>query len=168
MLGKKHSKETIAKMASKIPWNKGKKMSKQAIEKNRIKHLGVKQSKETIEKRRLKLIGKKRSEEVRLIIKLNHHDVSGKNNPNWKNGLSFQVYPQSFNRCLKEKIRKRDGFKCRECYKKQTIKKLDIHHIDYDKNNNIPENLISLCRQCHAKTNYSREDWIVYFSKKKK
>ena len=34
---------------------------------------------------------------------------------------------------------------------------------DYDKNNNKPENLISLCCSCHSKTNVKREYWIKYF-----
>lgn len=44
MLGKKHSKETIKKMQQikkEVPvWNKGKKMSKESIEKNRLTHTG--------------------------------------------------------------------------------------------------------------------------------
>ncbi len=34
---------------------------------------------------------------------------------------------------------------------------------DYDKRNNSPENLISLCASCHTKTNFSRNDWTEYF-----
>ena len=39
----------------------------------------------------------------------------------------------------------------------------DVHHIDYDKFNNCVANLITLCRSCHAKTNFNRESWIEYF-----
>jgi hypothetical protein len=36
----------------------------------------------------------------------------------------------------------------------------------YDKRNNNINNLISLCRPCHAKSNYNREKWIEYFKNK--
>ena len=31
--------------------------------------------------------------------------------------------------------------------------KLSVHHVDYNKQNSVPDNLISLCRGCHIKTN---------------
>ena len=42
-------------------------------------------------------------------------------------------------------------------------KKFPIHHIDYDKNNLDPKNLITLCQSCHIKTNYNRTFWMRYF-----
>ena len=43
--------------------------------------------------------------------------------------------------------------------------KLCIHHIDYDKKNNNPENLITLCNSCHTKTNIKNRDyWKNYYS----
>jgi 5-methylcytosine-specific restriction endonuclease McrA len=27
---------------------------------------------------------------------------------------------------------------------------LDVHHLDHDKENNEPENLMTLCKNCHA------------------
>ena len=36
---------------------------------------------------------------------------------------------------------------------------LGVHHIDYDKKNCIPENLISNCRSCNFIANYNRDDW---------
>ena len=45
-------------------------------------------------------------------------------------------------------------------------RKLDVHHIDYDKKNNDPKNLISLCRKCHMKTNKNRKYWTKYFQNK--
>ena len=41
---------------------------------------------------------------------------------------------------------------------------LNVHHIDYDKNNSEEMNLVSLCCQCHGRTNYNREDWITIFN----
>ena len=41
-----------------------------------------------------------------------------------------------------------------------------IHHIDYDKINNNIINLISLCKECHSKTNSNREFWRNYYTNK--
>jgi hypothetical protein len=38
-----------------------------------------------------------------------------------------------------------------------------IHHIDYDKKNCSLNNLITLCRGCHAKTNFRRDYWKIFF-----
>ena len=69
---------------------------------------------------------------------------------------------------MKEQIRQRDRYRCQECsiLQKKLNYKLPVHHIDYNKNNNTPNNLISLCRPCHAKTSYKREDWTKYFKGK--
>jgi len=42
-------------------------------------------------------------------------------------------------------------------------KKLSVHHIDYNKYNLNPDNLITLCVSCHSKTNHNREKWINHF-----
>ena len=34
---------------------------------------------------------------------------------------------------------------------------LHLHHIDYNKQNSIKNNLVFLCNSCHSKTNYNRE-----------
>lgn len=56
-------------------------------------------------------------------------------------------YPPEFNEEFKEMIRKRDKNICAGCRRK--MEKLDIHHIDYTKYT-VPENCISLCRECHT------------------
>jgi len=101
-------------------------------------------------------------------FKKGHEGLKGKNNPNWQDGISFEPYGLAFNKELKEQIRKRDDYKCQECgYQQVDIGyKLHCHHIDYNKKNNRPENLISLCRSCHLQTNYGREDWTSYFNQK--
>jgi len=83
------------------------------------------------------------------------------NNPNWNNGSTFEEYGDGFTRKLKEKIVDRDNHRCRECGANNC--KLVVHHIDYDKKNNKTENLITLCRSCHSKTNFNRKDWENYF-----
>lgn len=93
--------------------------------------------------------------------------TSGKNHYNWQGGKSFEVYGLEFNENLREEIRNRDGGICQRCDKTQEElgRKLDVHHIDYDKTNNNPENLICLCNVCHTKTNYNRDYWEKYFRK---
>lgn len=93
-------------------------------------------------------------------------NVQKAENSNWYiNGKSLEIYPLEFNKELKETIRKRDNYTCQICGKttKKNGRKLDIHHIDYDKNNLNPENLISLCKSHHMKTNFNREIYIEYF-----
>jgi len=88
--------------------------------------------------------------------------------PNWQGGISFEPYGIEFNKELKEKIRKRDNHVCQECGKtqKELKRKLQIHHIDYNKQNNSSLNFISLCLKCHIKTNYNRTHWKRYFQMK--
>jgi 5-methylcytosine-specific restriction endonuclease McrA len=69
-------------------------------------------------------------------------------------------YPASFKSFVRYKIRERDVFKCQICGKEQTSENLlDVHHIDYDKNNIDANNLISLCHSCHSRTQTKRFDW---------
>lgn len=81
------------------------------------------------------------------------------------------LYPQGWVDDLRDSIRKRDNFICNLCGVHQNeldfgqVKRLDIHHIDYDKNNLNPNNLISLCRRCHVKTNSHRDYWFNFFKK---
>jgi len=91
----------------------------------------------------------------------NRASQTGQNNHNWRGGISFEPYPTEFNRELKKSIRRRDGDKCLLCG--CDWRRLDTHHIDYDKQNCSPHNLITLCSSCHAKTNHNREKWTKYF-----
>jgi hypothetical protein len=114
------------------------------------------------------LWGKKRSKKIREIISSTHADFSGNNNPAWLGGRSFEPYGVEFNNKLKESIRKRDNHQCQECHQteKELGYRLYVHHIDYDKKNNKPVNLISLCCSCHAQTGFNRNDWSNYFKNK--
>lgn len=86
----------------------------------------------------------------------------------WRGGRSSEPYTVEFNEALKESIRQRDGYCCQECYIPQAecIRKLDVHHIDYDKGNCDYSNLISLCRSCNSKVNANREYWAKHFKRK--
>ena len=84
---------------------------------------------------------------------------AGEKNPNWRGGLSFEPYTANWNESLKHTIRVRDNFTCQICFGQQNGKLLNIHHINYSKQDNNPQNLITLCCKCHSKTNFKREGW---------
>lgn len=79
-------------------------------------------------------------------------------NSNWKGGYSYLPYPFEFNQPLKESIRERDGRFCQNCGKSEAEegKAMGIHHIDYNKKNLLPCNLIALCTACNSKANTNR------------
>lgn len=74
---------------------------------------------------------------------------SGENSPIWKGGRKGQhkEYPPEWTESLKQSIRDRDNNTCQICGVSR--KGLSVHHIDEDKQNCEPENLITLCRKCH-------------------
>jgi hypothetical protein len=94
--------------------------------------------------------------------------IEGKNNGRWTGGKSHEPYPIEFNNRLKSQIRERDNYQCQLCgiLELNLNRKLDNHHIDYNKDNLSPDNLISLCRPCNSKVNHNREHWTVYFRSK--
>ena len=91
------------------------------------------------------------------------------NSHNWKGGISIEQYPLIFNYKLKDKIRGRDSYSCQLCglIDEEHILiygyHLMVHHIDYIKDNCEENNLISLCNQCHGRTNYNRAHWTAFF-----
>lgn len=74
-------------------------------------------------------------------------------------------YPVAFNRSLKEAIRARDGQACRLCGGNRGNRKLHVHHINYQKQDCRPENLISLCGPCHCRTHTNRDFWMPFFTR---
>ena len=98
-------------------------------------------------------------------------NMSGPGNPWYIDGRCSginQPYPLDFDERFKDLIRDRDGRICKMCMKteEQNGKQLDIHHVDYNKNNCDPKNMISLCHSCHMKTNVKRKEWSSFFAKK--
>ncbi len=133
---------------------------------------GLKQSEETRQKIREGNKGKKRTEEQkkkyskafkgRIITEdqkqkiretmLKNGTSKGENNSNWQGGISDNPYPLEFNKELKILIYERDNYQCQFPNCTEVHKKLHAHHIDYDKTNNDPGNLITLGDSCHMKT----------------
>jgi hypothetical protein len=79
--------------------------------------------------------------------------LRGEHCPRWRGGLQTESYPREFRR-ITEEIRQRDGYLCRMpgCRYAGSFRKNPVHHIDYNKHNLSPENLITLCRPHHAQT----------------
>lgn len=78
----------------------------------------------------------------------------GKKSPVWTGNIAYwKQYPVGWNKRLKEQIRSRDDFTCQFCGmdQEESGRKLDIHHIDKNKDNLDESNLISLCANCHHK-----------------
>jgi len=76
--------------------------------------------------------------------------VSGANNAAWKGGVADWDYAQNW-KSLCKLVKDRDRWTCQACGKtrKHWGHKLHVHHIDGDKTNNHPHNLISVCSVCH-------------------
>lgn len=84
----------------------------------------------------------------------------GSNNPAWVNGV--KIYAHGWrSRRFKEYIISIYGYQCQLCGKleKNNGQRLHLHHVDYNKANLKPKNLIPLCRSCHPKTNFNRNYW---------
>lgn len=118
--------------------------------------------KELINEKRKGFLGRQHTEESKLKMQL-RPVPKGENHYNWKGGKSFEPYDTNWTETLKRAIRQRDGFACRRCGKHQLRPALDVHHIDYNKENCDPINLISLCNICHTMTNHQRSFWRELF-----
>lgn len=91
--------------------------------------------------------------------------MEGKNNPAWIDGRKLEYDYSKFNQKFKKAIRKRDNQICMNClmHREKLNKSLDVHHIDYNEKNTIPQNCISLCRRCHGLTHFNRKHWKLFF-----
>ncbi len=91
--------------------------------------------------------------------------ISGSGCHLWKGGISYEPYcPIWKDKEYKADIRERDGNKCLNpaCTKKDVV--LHIHHIDYNKKNCSPSNLITVCRSCNTSANKDRDWHTTWYS----
>lgn len=85
--------------------------------------------------------------------------MSGPGHPNWQGGLSYEPYcPIWKDKEYKADIKERDDYRCLNPLCGGNDDRLHIHHVDYNKKNCEPKNLITLCGSCNSKANYDR-DW---------
>lgn len=83
----------------------------------------------------------------------------GEKASNWRGGISFDPYPITFNNSFKRLVRDRDNYTCAVCWHPGK----DVHHIDYNKQNTVSKNCITLCRSCHTTTGGNRIYWEAVF-----
>lgn len=175
--GKHHSEKTRLKISIALTGKKMKPMSDKTrkqrrdyLLKNPVKYwLGKHMPEEMKRKIGDGNRGKHHSDETKGKISVAlKGKYKGEKSSNWKGGITFKVYSIQFNRELRELIRQRDNFQCQLCGMPEceNIHRLSIHHIDYDKQNSLPSNLISVCKRCNTKVNYNREYWKGYFENK--
>ena len=110
-------------------------------------------------------LGKHRSEET---IKKISKKSSGENNGNWKGGISSLPYCEKFDEDLKERVREYFGRECVLCGIPENGRKLCVHHVNYNKDtccDNSKPLFVSLCRNCHSKTNGNRKYYEALFTK---
>lgn len=169
--GTKHTKETREKIRNGVLANpnrywKGKNLSEETKNKLSLSHKGRTSNRK----------GAKLSEETRKRISLSKKgtkpwntgkkrpEMTGENSPNWNGGSSFFPYSLDWTCTLRVSVRERDKYTCQICSEKQGDIAFHVHHIDYDKKNCNPNNLITLCHSCHSKTNSNREYWMRRFT----
>ena len=168
MYRKHHTKESKLKMSKSQKGHNVSEETKIKIGISRKGHKGHWTNKKFDEKHKNniskalkgKLKGIPKSKEHKRKIGLSN---SRDKNANWRGGKSFEPYGLDWTDTLKEAIRQRDNYTCQLCGKTQGKRKSQVHHIDYDKQNNDPKNLIALCLKCHLKTNKNRKKWTKYF-----
>lgn len=110
-------------------------------------------------------VGKKRTDETRKNMSERMKRMCGDKHPCWQGGISFEPYCVLFNNEFKERVRNFFGRVCVECGKteEENGHKLHVHHVNFRKdsccNESVKPLFVTLCRSCHAKTNFNREYW---------
>lgn len=95
-------------------------------------------------------------------------EMSGEKHPCWRGGNKGYLYPREvWTEELRESIRNRDDRRCQypDCHFTDAgaNRKLHVHHIDRDKKNCKPYNLVSLCISHHKVVEFNPEYWMGYF-----
>lgn len=88
--------------------------------------------------------------DVRRKISENHADVSGKNNPMYGRKPPSYIDGRSHFSTYYRMVALKDRPPvCEKCGVQSTGYRLHVHHIDRNRDNNDPENLMVLCSKCH-------------------
>jgi hypothetical protein len=82
----------------------------------------------------------------------------GEKHHNWCGGVANGPYCEIWkDQEYKQDIRERDGNRCLNPYcTSKNPNDFTIHHIDYNKQNCHPSNLITVCRSCNSRANTNR------------
>lgn len=87
-----------------------------------------------------------------------HYTQRGEQNPAHIDGRSHLPYTEDWQE-VSLAIRHRDGWKCQRC--RGDSRNLHVHHNDCDKQNNDPENLVTLCASCHGEVHAEMRRGVV-------
>lgn len=85
--------------------------------------------------------------------------ADGERNPAWKGGASMLPYGPEFTRKYKRLILERDGYTCQRCGRTrgELPCPMHVHHLDHNKLNNDPTNLVASCGPCNSWANHHRD-----------
>lgn len=83
-------------------------------------------------------------------------ELVGSASPHWKGGAKGGYCRVWRTKEFKDYVKERDNNKCQNPYCFNSDNVLHIHHIDYDKKNCSPYNLITVCRACNSRANIDR------------
>lgn len=162
--GRVFSEETKRKISEN---RKGKHPPREAVERMRQRQMGKHPGSETRQKMSAARKGKLFTEEhKRHLSESQVGKRCGVLAPGWRGGINGLPYAHKFTRQLKRLIRDRDNHSCQACGipEVELTRNLDIHHINYNKQDSLPNNLICLCKNCHSKTNFRRDYWQAFLS----
>ncbi len=169
-VGRKHSSKTIENM--KQGQNKYHKEHPEANEKQRQAQLQNYRDHPEIGEKISQTQKERYQEHPEAIKRGEEHWSYGKPSPQLHifsalDRLVKDKYCPLFTNKLREQVRIRDGHICQLCGKTQVEegKKLNVHHIHYDKPNCYPD-LICLCRSCNIKANTNRDYWEQFYMNK--
>jgi hypothetical protein len=96
----------------------------------------------------------------------------GEKHHNYIHGEGNAPYPLEFSDILKDKIKTRDNYECQNCGMTEEEhlivygRIIQVHHIDYNKENCSEDNLITLCQGCNIRANYNRDYWQDFYKEK--
>ena len=141
--GKRHSEEAKRKNAKA---HKGK---------NNVR-FGKKHTAKTIQKMKASQDKRYTDIEIRIKYSLAHQGISREE---WTHFIDPEPYCQIWTKEFKNFIKERDNYICQnpDCW--GTGARLCAHHIDYDKKNCEPWNIITICSSCNIRANHNRKYW---------
>lgn len=139
----------------------GKHHTKESKEKIRIGKTGVPMS----DIGKMHKRGKVASESTRQKMSESH--IGGY----WYGNVRYydNPYCEKWTENLRERVRAFFNYTCFECGVKQNGRKINVHHVHYDKKtccNGSPHDLVPLCPECHTKTNFNRDYWEDHFTER--
>lgn len=83
--------------------------------------------------------------------------MSQENHWNWQGGKSG-IYCNEW-RYIRTPLKELDNNECQNPYCEGKSQRLTSHHIDYNKQNCLPNNITTLCVVCNSQANFNRNYW---------